>query len=485
MRDDLISALLNLGFKKKQAEEGADHAIAAKGKDAGFDELIKYALQYLAGKPLPPEQKAKEQPKPEPVVTVPTPPVETPSPEEPKPLPRNKKKVEKTSIGSIEPIVSVLNKQYVLMGDMYDLLTKKNLTAFDTQQLEFQDESLETQKQILEVLSGNKAFRKEKQVEKEPIGRLGELGLLGTLGSIFAGLKNSLSTLFRGAGSIAKGLGIADLAFSIFESIKSIIKELFKSGDWEKAMYKGFHSLINTITLGLFGKDKLDKLYDKLTDFWDEGIHKFEDIFNSTFNITAKIDTFMSDILAKLFDTLSKITIGPIKLGESLPAPIKKTLGLPVIIGPYQLFKSLEGVSKAFQSEADETQKFIQGRNQDIETRRAIEQQYKNEERRSRATEALEPDDIDMFNRGVNNAWQAAVTGKPPIAGDQIAAQTEMNRVNASTMQTSTPIIISNNNSVNNSSAQMTVVKPFVRNQENTFSRFMQSRLGSGSVLDY
>jgi holliday junction DNA helicase RuvA len=48
MRDDLISALLNLGYHRPLAEKSVDAALAALGRDAGFERTLKHALREMA-----------------------------------------------------------------------------------------------------------------------------------------------------------------------------------------------------------------------------------------------------------------------------------------------------------------------------------------------------------------------------------------------------------------------------------------------------
>ncbi len=48
LRDDLISALLNLGYHRPLAEKGVDAALKAVGRDAGFERTLKQALRELA-----------------------------------------------------------------------------------------------------------------------------------------------------------------------------------------------------------------------------------------------------------------------------------------------------------------------------------------------------------------------------------------------------------------------------------------------------
>ena len=48
LRDDLVSALLNLGYHRPLAEKGVDAALKAVGRDAGFERTLKQALRELA-----------------------------------------------------------------------------------------------------------------------------------------------------------------------------------------------------------------------------------------------------------------------------------------------------------------------------------------------------------------------------------------------------------------------------------------------------
>jgi len=48
LRDDLLSALINLGYHRPLAEKGVDAAMKAAGRDAGFERTLKQALRELA-----------------------------------------------------------------------------------------------------------------------------------------------------------------------------------------------------------------------------------------------------------------------------------------------------------------------------------------------------------------------------------------------------------------------------------------------------
>jgi len=48
LRDDVLSALLNLGYHRPLAEKAVDVAVKAAGRDAGFERTLKQALRELA-----------------------------------------------------------------------------------------------------------------------------------------------------------------------------------------------------------------------------------------------------------------------------------------------------------------------------------------------------------------------------------------------------------------------------------------------------
>ncbi|HUK33977.1 MAG TPA: Holliday junction branch migration protein RuvA, partial [Vicinamibacterales bacterium] len=48
LRDDLLSALTNLGYHRPLAEKAVDAALKAAGRDAGFERTLKQALRELA-----------------------------------------------------------------------------------------------------------------------------------------------------------------------------------------------------------------------------------------------------------------------------------------------------------------------------------------------------------------------------------------------------------------------------------------------------
>ena len=48
VRDDLLSALVNLGYHRPRAEKAVDAALKATGRDAGFERTLKQALREVA-----------------------------------------------------------------------------------------------------------------------------------------------------------------------------------------------------------------------------------------------------------------------------------------------------------------------------------------------------------------------------------------------------------------------------------------------------
>jgi Holliday junction DNA helicase RuvA len=47
-REDLISALMNMGFKRKEIEKIVDETIKSHSTDAGFETLLRESLKQLA-----------------------------------------------------------------------------------------------------------------------------------------------------------------------------------------------------------------------------------------------------------------------------------------------------------------------------------------------------------------------------------------------------------------------------------------------------
>ena len=47
-KDDLISALMNMGFKRREVEKIVDETIRTLGREAGFDALLREGLKQLA-----------------------------------------------------------------------------------------------------------------------------------------------------------------------------------------------------------------------------------------------------------------------------------------------------------------------------------------------------------------------------------------------------------------------------------------------------
>jgi Holliday junction DNA helicase RuvA len=47
-KEDLVSALLNLGFRRKEVERVVDEAISASAGDTGFEKLLRESLRKLA-----------------------------------------------------------------------------------------------------------------------------------------------------------------------------------------------------------------------------------------------------------------------------------------------------------------------------------------------------------------------------------------------------------------------------------------------------
>jgi len=47
-KEDLISALMNLGFRRKEIERTVDQVVASAGKDAGFEKMLRACLAGMA-----------------------------------------------------------------------------------------------------------------------------------------------------------------------------------------------------------------------------------------------------------------------------------------------------------------------------------------------------------------------------------------------------------------------------------------------------
>jgi Holliday junction resolvasome RuvABC DNA-binding subunit len=47
-RDDLLSALMNLGYHRPLAEKAVDAALKTTGREAGFERTLKQALREVA-----------------------------------------------------------------------------------------------------------------------------------------------------------------------------------------------------------------------------------------------------------------------------------------------------------------------------------------------------------------------------------------------------------------------------------------------------
>jgi Holliday junction DNA helicase RuvA len=48
LRDDLLSALMNLGYHRPLAEKAVDAALKTTGREAGFERTLKQALREVA-----------------------------------------------------------------------------------------------------------------------------------------------------------------------------------------------------------------------------------------------------------------------------------------------------------------------------------------------------------------------------------------------------------------------------------------------------
>jgi Holliday junction DNA helicase RuvA len=49
-KEDLLSALANLGYSRGEAERGVDRALREDGQEARFEDLLRHALQIVAGR---------------------------------------------------------------------------------------------------------------------------------------------------------------------------------------------------------------------------------------------------------------------------------------------------------------------------------------------------------------------------------------------------------------------------------------------------
>lgn len=158
------------------------------------------------------------------------------------------------------------------------------------------------------------------------------------------GLVQGLKMLFNPA-NILKVLGrvfiIGAILFSLFEGVMAGWEKWQETGDLGEAIKEGLAAMIDFLTLGLFGKDNIKKMFDAVTDFFKPIIDSIKDIYYA-----------VKDWIAN--------NIGMPEITIPIPGWMQK-LGAPekISIGPWYPYKddpssSAEQVSKREETPKDE-----------------------------------------------------------------------------------------------------------------------------------
>ena len=136
---------------------------------------------------------------------------------------------------------------------------------------------------------------------------------LGFLRPIIDGIMEAFKILFSPA-SLIKLLGkifiIGDLLYAFFKGISKEIEIMNGGGTVKQAIIEGFGTILSILTLGLFGKDTAEKIYDATTGYID------------------KITNSFSEILIKMQDWIANNIFIP-------TIPSIKIPGTSIVLGPW------------------------------------------------------------------------------------------------------------------------------------------------------
>lgn len=525
MKEDLISALINLGYKKKIAERAVVKAMHDNGESTDFDTLFKAALDYLANpngskKSLKDVVQAKNE-------TTGTGSQSSAGPSAP---------VAATQVPGmnldtelLDHISHVLNKQLIVFEDILDIISGKNQTEHEIMEENFWDKSLDFQERLL-IMMGNGPVghqppkkEEEKQLVKPRTGILGAIGnaLFGKNheGGIFQGLKKAFGKIFaegeiaQGLKGFGKGALVTYIAVGILNGIRGFVEEYMASGDFIKSLRESFLKIVDTFTLGLISEERLSKIYSMLDEAWTniyDGIRMF---INDPKYFIGKFVGWIADLVMKVPDVLQEFqqlimqkTVELITRAPELAANLAKFMwelasdlidGLKTVVkgavglittAPGKIYDWVKGVVHV-PTEAEHIAT-SGGLNKQIAAEKGImAQQHAEAEQRyagrpSTASEILQT----ISGATAPGLLTQSIASTAPTVGDRIdSSSKEIASYGAKTVAARAPIVVAPQTQIqNNSQNSVIAVKPFVRNQENTFNRFITSRMdGMNSVFEY
>lgn len=192
---------------------------------------------------------------------------------------------------------------------------------------------------------GKKDTAPTQEKPKDDCGEICSTVMSSITKMLTSGLTQGLKALFNPKVIIkvlSKVFIIATILFSLFEGIMAGWEKWKETGDLGEAIKEGLAAIIDFLTLGLFGKDNIKKMFDSVTDFFQPIIDSIKDIYYS-----------VKDWIAN--------NIGVPEISIPIPSWMQK-LGAPekISIGPYYPFKddpksSAEQVSQREEKPKGET----------------------------------------------------------------------------------------------------------------------------------
>lgn len=478
-KDDTVQLIeKEIELKKEQIEESAStppeqpkrtfrKSVTAMNQDELLDHIVKQS-----------NEKTVESPK-EKVVT----PEITIVPEKPKK----------------QSDANLLKKQLDVLEDILKAVSKGHNNDLDEEELEAQFQQtklLETQEEQLAAL---------KRIEKHLAGGDGDFTkkeLIGA-GALGAGLTDLIPNLFKGIGlsttavtgkMLAKGAFAVAIIASVLNGIKDGFYAYMETGSLKEAVIDGLGGIIKVVSLGFFDRNTIADITEGLEDIWVDYIKRpIEDITSGLANIFRNLGTTIKELYADVFGMLSVIGFDEIKI--DLPWPLDK-IKKSVSIGPFYPFKGLG-------QESDLMMNSVQSEKQFAAQTNKIEDQYiaddrkkedeatdkEREQRKKRFELVPETSWMDTFADYMNapRAADMSVEVEPSqlTTGDQIYNKTSEVMSETTHKTESNNTVIAPQTTVSNNTAQMTIVRPNVRNLDASYNRYLDRKMQPIGSVNY
>jgi hypothetical protein len=396
---------------------------------------------------------------------------------------------------------------------------------------EHHEEQVQEQKGFmarLDKLFGRIGIGSKKQKSDNSMGKEAATGsflgnaISGTGTSLLGGLVKGIKGLFSFLGaallalgpsliaSVATGGAVLALIVGLFGGLTKGLKEYMKTGNLHKAWEEGVLGFARTITLGFFSKEKLARLYNWISDMWDDWIlHPMEKLFNDPKYYIKNIVPLLRD---KIEDGLLAVGKGLIDLFKGIfsmiydaisnisPTKLLKDawkLGKAVIKGDADMAKYIFGdVSKEDEAEHQKKQGSLY---ETWSKERMAKESYRQDfnktniendpDKNKGILDGFKDDWSDILSTmhpadGMNRLDQY-ITPLPGSAPDIIRMKSQENQMLQQQMKNSPSIISAPITNINKNDVNTVVVKPMVRNIEPSLNRYFDKKLDPNPVISY